>query len=696
MTFLNPAILFGLLAASVPIVLHFMNLRKLKKIEFSTLNFLKELQKTKIRRIKLKQWLLLLLRIFIIVFVVLGFARPALTGSDSGTSSAATSAVFIIDNTFSMSAVVNEGSYFNKAKQAALKLIGGFKIGDDIAVIPLVSEKDLSIAPKTNLELVKREIEEIRILDTRGTLNEAIIKAGRILYDSQNINKEIYIFTDLQKGSLFRSENDISYLPQLLNGSRIFIIDSGNRSLINIGVDEIKSGSQIFEKNKKIGFYSTITNYSDEKVDRVASLFINGKRSAQQSVSLTAGESKEFYFETTLSDTGVITASVELEDDDINRDNKRFLNFFVPDKIKVLFLYKDPGDARFVRLALSSQSSSSLQITEAGIGNLSAYQLNNFDAVIIIGSVDGEPVNLINNYITEGGGILLFPGSGETIASIQTFFKKLNIPAPESFVGRINSEELISRFDRVDLNHPIFADLFEESANTRIESPLLYYYIKLNPGRGINIISMLDRSSFMSEHSSGRGKILLYNISPVLSWSNFPLKSIFPTLITKSVMYLSSGFKGDNRVLAGEELPVNIKGASSNQIKVIKPDGLIEFINTDSISGRNYFRYLKTDLTGTYIFYSGNKLLDHFSVNHDPMESRVEYSSISDLNEYLRKTGYDFNATSLSGKGDIIEQVNSARFGDELWKYFIIGALLLALIEMFVARSTKKEMISMS
>lgn len=691
MTFLNPAILFGLIAASIPILLHFMNLRKLKKIEFSTLNFLKELQKTKVRRIKLKQWLLLLLRVLIIVFIVLGFARPAATGIGSGSSAAATSAVFIVDNTFSMSVVFNEGSYFNKVKQAALKLVNGFQIGDEITVIPFVSDQDLTVTPKTNLELIKSEIEAVRILNRRGTLNEALIKAGRILYDSHNINKEIYIFTDLQKGSIFSNENEISYLPQLLNGSRIFLIDMGNRSLNNSGVDKIKSGNQIFEKGKKVGFYSTITNYSGERVSQVASLLINGKRSAQQSVSLIPRESKEFYFETTLSDTGVISASVEIEDDDINGDNQRFLNFYIPDKIKLLILYKDIEDTRFVKLALSSQSSSSLKLTEAGVGNLSAYQLKNFDAVIIVGSVDGEPVKLLNDYLNDGGEILFFPGSGESLSSIQSFFKKLNIPIPEYFMGKLNSAEIINQFDRVDLNHPLFTDLFEESGNTRIESPDIYYYLKTNPG-GISIISMFDRSSFLCEYNSGNGKILVYNISPVLSWSNFPIKSLFPTLINKSIMYLSSGSKGEHQILAGDELPVNIRGASFNQIKVIKPDGLIEYINTDSLSGKNYFRYLKTNLTGIYRFYSGNKLLDHFAVNHDPMESISEYSSLSDLNDFLRKTGYEFEATSLNSKGDIIEQVNSERFGDELWQYFIIAALLLALLEMFVARSAKKEM----
>ena len=48
MTFLNPLLLIGLVAAAIPIIIHLLNLRKLKIVEFSSLQFLKELQKTKI------------------------------------------------------------------------------------------------------------------------------------------------------------------------------------------------------------------------------------------------------------------------------------------------------------------------------------------------------------------------------------------------------------------------------------------------------------------------------------------------------------------------------------------------------------------------------------------------------------------------------------------------------------------------
>ena len=120
MIFLNPVVLFGLIAASIPVIIHLLNLRKLKKINFSTLKFLNELQKNKIRRVKLKQWLLLALRMLIILFLVTAFARPTLEGVSIGgtTSAAKTTAVFVLDDTFSMSVIGQNGSYFNQIGRA--------------------------------------------------------------------------------------------------------------------------------------------------------------------------------------------------------------------------------------------------------------------------------------------------------------------------------------------------------------------------------------------------------------------------------------------------------------------------------------------------------------------------------------------------------------------------------------------------
>lgn len=104
MTFLNPFVLFGLAAASIPLILHLLNLRKLRTIEFSSLRFLKELQKTSMRRIRFRQILLLVLRTLLVIALVLAFSRPALRGSFAGLggAEAASTMVVMLDDSPSM------------------------------------------------------------------------------------------------------------------------------------------------------------------------------------------------------------------------------------------------------------------------------------------------------------------------------------------------------------------------------------------------------------------------------------------------------------------------------------------------------------------------------------------------------------------------------------------------------------------
>jgi hypothetical protein len=81
MNFLNPFALLGLAAAGIPVLLHLLNLRKLRTIEFSTVQFLLELQQTRVRKLKMQQILLLILRTLVVLFAVFALARPTIPGS---------------------------------------------------------------------------------------------------------------------------------------------------------------------------------------------------------------------------------------------------------------------------------------------------------------------------------------------------------------------------------------------------------------------------------------------------------------------------------------------------------------------------------------------------------------------------------------------------------------------------------------
>ena len=187
-------------------------------------------------------------------------------------------------------------------------------------------------------------------------------------------------------------------------------------------------------------------------------------------------------------------------------------------------------------------------------------------------------------------------------------------------------------------------------------------------------------------------KVFLFNSSPVTNWSDFPLKSIFAPLINKSVFYLSSKNKSETDYLAGEKINVNISTRNLPQIRIEKPGKQEDLINLEENTGSDFLVYPATNYAGIYKFYSGDKLLDNVSVNTDPVESKINYLTKDEFDIYLKKINIKGTHVRIGKDENPLQVILQARFGSELWRYFLIAALLLALIEMTVARNIKKEL----
>ena len=85
------------------------------------------------------------------------------------------------------------------------------------------------------------------------------------------------------------------------------------------------------------------------------------------------------------------------------------------------------------------------------------------------------------------------------------------------------------------------------------------------------------------------------------------------------------------------------------------------------------------------------QVINEISVNHDPLESVTTSISNDEFDEYLSSINFKGKYFNISKDENPVEVVLQARFGSELWKIFILAAILTALIEMLVARNIKKE-----
>lgn len=698
MIFLNPAVLFGLLAASIPVLIHLLNLKKLKKIEFSTLTFLKELQKNKIRKLKLKQWLLLALRVLIILFLVTAFARPTLKGVALGgtTSAAKTTAVFILDNTFSMSAVDADGSYFNQAKQTIIDLLKNLQEGDEAALVLVTDRGNEEIKPTLNLSEFTKQVKDADISYSSGTLNHAIIRAAEILAESKNFNKEIYLLSDFQRGRL-TEEKSPPDLSRLLNDKiKLYTFNYSGKDIFNLGIDDLNVNTQIFEKDKPVSFSVTVSNYSDQPADNtVVSLFINGERSAQQSISLSPGESKVITMDAAAKSTGYTDAVAELEDDDIIYDNNRFANFYIPDKIPVAVFYENENDIKFVETAMGlTGESGTIKLTEKNLNQISSYDLSQFDVVIIDGAKGISNIERLKSYMENGGGLFLMPGENTDLTDFSELTSSLGLPNPEGTAGKLNETGNAVSFDKTEFDHPIFRNIFSDDEKKKLQSPDIYFHYKIsNEGKGINIITLTDGTSFLSDYKIGKGKVLLLNTSPVLSWGNFPLKNIFAPLFLKSAFYLASKDIPENEYFAGDPVTVTLSRAALPQVKVERPDKTQEFINLEKSGSLNFITYNRTYTAGNYKFYSGEKNIAGISVNANPEESVTKYLRDEDFQKYLNEIHFKGKLISISKSENPSQIVMQSRFGSELWRWFLIAALITALVEMAIARSAKKDLV---
>jgi hypothetical protein len=82
-----------------------------------------------------------------------------------------------------------------------------------------------------------------------------------------------------------------------------------------------------------------------------------------------------------------------------------------------------------------------------------------------------------------------------------------------------------------------------------------------------------------------------------------------------------------------------------------------------------------------------------FTINTNPLESNTEKLNKDEFDDYLKKINFKGTSVNLKPDENYFAKIQQARFGSELWKVLLIIAFVLALIEMMVARSAKKDLV---
>ena len=686
MTFLNPFVLFGLAAAAIPILLHLLNLRKLKTIDFSTLRFLKELQKTSIRKLKAQQIILLILRTLIVIFSVLAFSRPTIKSTlPSIGTHAKSSIIVVLDNSLSMDITDEDGNRFSKAKKLTSEILGALEEGDEMAFIPLSSLiKNRKRSFSRNFAWLKEEIDHCSVNPATASLNDGLRAAQGLLDASLHVNKEIYILTDLQQQEIHSLELDSIKLFD--DKTSVFLLpslESKNSIDQNISIDTAIFISRVYAKDKPVELQTKLYNSSvTDAKGIIVSVLFNGERVAQRTIDIGAGSYINVSLQGIPHTTGLIKGEIQIENDVLESDNHRYFSFIISSAPKVA-LIGNQIETDFISLSIAPHAS----LLKSYSANQSAsVHFEDFDLLILAATLSQTEMQRIDAYIQNGGSVLFFPSSTESIAVQQQFFSGMGLgPIIFQEFSESNPGICIS----ADRQHPILQGVFKgfNSESGLGDSPKIMKALCTQAGQ--SIISM-QGGSFLNEIRRGEGKVMYCAVPPSPAWSSFPFTGLMPTIIYRSAQYLSAKEVFTLEKTAGQEAIILIptKSSASSIFTIKDPNGIESDMQAADLPGGMSLQFGKPEMTGVYGVFSKDKNpITSLIVNQSSKEGHLIYKNVQESMPALKKRlNYPESLIVLNKNASIANSVAKARIGTELWRFFILLALLCAITEMIVAK----------
>ena len=688
MTFLSPLMLWGLVAASIPVIIHLFSLRHTKEVEFSSLSFIKELKHETIRKLKIRQWLLVLLRMAIIASIVLMISRPVLKGFIPGWIVGEKDArvVVILDNSASMSMNSNGKSLLENGKDQVLDIA---EIYDESTEFQFFQTNPLKLVFKGSPgnQSLKREIEGIQLSNDEDHL---FLKIDSILtnQDAHEANKECFLISDFSK-QIF-SDMD-GFIPQSKfltdtseTGWRFYGLQQEELSN-NLSLRDVDILSQIRLPNSLLKIETDVMNDGQtDKRNIPIELFLESNRLGQVVASFDFNQKKEFVYQVYPGMSGVINGHLKIPDDNFLLDNQLSFDFSVPEQISCIIISNSTEETFLLETALSAINNQTgfLQI-ETKI-NPNDLQLDYTDVLIVYnpGKLEPNIIDEIQLFLQKGGGVIWFAGNRILTQMDKAFETSLKLPKRIGFNTLTGDSYFSVSIAKSD--HPVLADMKLRKIET--ELPQIFQYIQSSPTpESIPILSLNNGDPYLVEIPVLGGTFFYFTSLMDLNWSDFAVKGLAVSLLHRILLYLSTNETETNSILVGETKTLDIPDKYLNsEWTVHSPDSKTVKLIPDYNSKQ--LKIEDTHELGSYKVMNNQELYISFSTRLSPFEFPSERLKKEEIESLFSHDRFKW----VPPQSDLTNHLKHVRHGSSLWRGFLCLAIILFLIETILGTGYSK------
>ena len=535
MTFLNPLVLLGLAAAAIPIVVHLFNFRRPRRVDFSTLRFLREVERQSMRRVRIRQWLLLALRTLAIVCLVLAFARPSQTGALAGVfaDGAARSVALVVETSLSASLRSADGEILEQAQALAEGLIRASERGDERVVVPTAPEPGALptrfVTPEPGLDAVAA----LRPQPGADVLTGAVARAASLLEGALHPRREIVVVSDLQRSML--TDSAAVGLPDDVD---LTLVPVGGRRPANTAVTAVRVLSRIVEPGRPVEIEATVARWGGSAGAVGATLSLDGRPVGEAAVDVAPGRPGTVRFTVTPPARGWLAGEVRIEPDAAEWDDARYFALRVPPPPRVL-LVTGEGPADRLRLALGvAAEAGALRVSERDESALGGADLDRLDAVVLSAPRDLSPgeAQALAAFVRRGGGVFLFAGEGVAEGGASALLGALGAGS----FGGVSEGAPAARTTDADTDHPLFAGVFDAS-RPRLEAVEARRIARYRPAGGATLIGTTAGTPLLHEVRAGDGALLVATVPPDPAWSDLSQRGLWVPLLLRAAGYLAAG-----------------------------------------------------------------------------------------------------------------------------------------------------------
>ena len=641
MQFKYPELLYALFLLVIPIIVHLFQLRKFQKEEFTNVKFLQRVILQTRKSSQLKKWLTLLSRLLLMACLITAFAQPFFTANDNATKPQET--VIYLDNSFSMQAKGQKGELLKRAIQELLETL------PEDEVFTLLTNTDR--LKNTTLRESRNEIQEITYDAQSISVNTALIRAKNEFSKTKDVVKNFVAISDFQI-----NDDPFQQTPEEIS---VNFVQLSPVNKDNLSVDSV------YVKDRGINSITLATKISSTgslSGTLPVALYDGNTLLAKTSVQLEENSTSETVFN--IQNPESINGNIRVEDTGLQYDNILYFSINKPDPIKVIAI-SDVDDSYLKKLYKSPE----FELITSTTAQLDYNQLNNANCIILneVLQLPNGLATILNKITAANGTVIIVPAQEANINSYNSLFNQLGL----SPLSELKNQE--KQITNIVFAHPIYEGVFDKRIdNFQYPKVQSYFTTTANANK---VLGYQDNSSFLEQTGN------VYRFTAALNSQNSNFKNA-PLIVPTFYNIAKQSLKGGTlyyTINNANNLDVNVALPQDDILKIESENGSFIPLQQNFNSKVQITTNELPQLANNYVVKNENQELLKLSYNYNRDESELTYQNISQLE----------NITINNQVSSFFKQMQQDNSITDLWKWFVIFALLFLCIEILLLKFLK-------